>query len=160
MKITLKNGKKISESVIADVETKLGFRLSESYKNFTRENDGAEPETNIFKINEKTDCGVNKFIPVSKIVDERQWVGNLPSTGYPVAWAEGGNYVFIDEGKKGEVYFWDHELPEQITKVGNNFEAFISNLEPFDTESIKLRPGQVKSAWIDPDFLKNLKEKK
>lgn len=27
---------------------------------------------------------------------------------------------------------------------------------PFDVQSVKLKPGQVIKAWIDPDFLKGL----
>ena len=77
---------------------------------------------------------------------------------YPIAWAEGGNYVFIDEGKNGAVFFWDHEVPEEIKEVAPNFEAFLDHLEPFDINAIQLKPEQVKKAWIDPEFLKRLKK--
>jgi hypothetical protein len=158
MKIKLKDRTSASEEALRKLELELGFRLSESFKKFARQNDGAEPEINIFKVNDKTDGGVNRFIPISEICNERQWIENLPPKGYPVAWAEGGNYVFIDEGKGGEVYFWDHELPEEITKIGETFEVFLSTLEPFDVKSIKLKPGQVKRVWVDPEFLKSLKK--
>jgi hypothetical protein len=40
--------------------------------------------------------------------------------------------------------------------MASDFSAFMEMLEPFDPGSIKLRPGQAKSVWIDPDFLKSL----
>jgi hypothetical protein len=129
--------------------------LPNSFLAFIRQHDGAEPETNIFKIGSANESGVNGFIPVRKIPDERANIENLPSTAFPVAWAEGGNYVFVDAAS-GAVYFWDHEQPEAPVQMASDFAAFAEMLEPFDPGSIKLRPGQVKSAWIDPDFLKSL----
>ena len=67
----------------------------------------------------------------------------------------GGNYVFVD-GATGAVYFWDHEQPTPPVQMASDFAAFMEMLEPFDPGSIKLKPGQVKTAWIDPDFLKSL----
>ncbi len=64
----------------------------------------------------------------------------------------------MDEDRNGAVFFWDHELPEQTVELAANFEAFLDVLEPFDIKSIKLRPGQVKRVWTDPDFLKRLKK--
>lgn len=158
MKIKLKNGKKVHEQAIQRLEAELGFSLSESFKSFARENDGAVPEDNLFKVNERIESGVRRFIPIDKIPGERRAIENLPPMSYPVAWDECGNYIFIDERKNGCVYFWDHELPDQITKVADNFEAFLSILAPFDVDAVRLKPGQVESVWIDPEFLKKLKE--
>ena len=74
-----------------------------------------------------------------------------------MAWAEGGNYVLVDEGRKGTVWFWDHEIPDAPTELAPNFGAFLNLLEPFDIATIQLKPGQVKKVWIDPEFLKRLK---
>ena len=76
-----------------------------------------------------------------------------------MAWAEGGNYVFVDEAMNGAVFFWDHEIPEEPTKLADNFQAFLDGLQPFDVKSIELKPGQVKRVWVDPEFLKKLKNK-
>jgi hypothetical protein len=158
MKIKLKNGKPAAEETILALEAALGWRLSDSFKTFLQIFDGAEPETNIFKITEKNEAGVNRFIPASEIWDERTHIENIPKKAYPVAWAEGGNYVFVDEDKDGAVFFWDHEEPEKIVKLTANFGAFLDLLDPFDVKTIKLKPGQVKRAWIDPEFLKGLKK--
>jgi len=158
VKIKLKNGKSASEDSIHELEAELGCSLSESFRAFVRANDGSSPETNIFKINEKNESGVNAFIPIRDIANEQNRIENLPRKAYPVAWAEGGNYVFIDEGNRGRVFFWDHQEPENTTQIAESFGAFLALLEPFDVKSIELKPGQVKSAWINPDFLKHLKK--
>ena len=144
MKVKLRNGKAASEESILTVEAELGCLLSASIKAFWRTQDGAEPETNIFKISASNDSGVNEFIPVAEIRRERTHIENIPLRGYPVAWAEGGNYVFIDEAKDGAVFFWDHEEPEDPVELAGSFDAFLDSLEPFDVKSIELKPGQVK----------------
>src|SRR5580698_10345937 len=141
MGIKLKNGKSVSEEAIRSLESKLGYSLPSPFRAFVTNNDGAEPETNIFKIDEKNESGINKFIPVHDIADERQRIENLPPKAFPVAWAECGNYVFVDTERNGGVYFWDHEEPERITKLGDAFNAFLSNLQPFDVKAVQLKPG-------------------
>jgi hypothetical protein len=111
MNVTLKNGQSASEESILALESALGLRLSGSFKNFIREHNGAKPENNIFRISDDNDGGVDQFIPVQEIVNERARIENLPVKAYPVAWAEGGNYLFIDEDQDGAVFFWDHEVP-------------------------------------------------
>lgn len=50
----------------------------------------------------------------------------------------------------GSVSFWDHETDEE-TVLTASVEEFCDSLG--DPAPIILCPGQVKSAWIDPDFL-------
>lgn len=156
--IKLKKGKCASEISLKALETALSCRLSESFRVFSLSNDGAKPEPNIFKISDRNESGVNQFIPVNEIPKERTYIENIPDRAYPIAWAEGGNYIFINEDKSGAVFFWDHENPDQITKLGNDFEAFLSSLEPFDVKSVQLKPGQVKKVWVNPDFIKKFKK--
>jgi SMI1-KNR4 cell-wall len=158
MKIKLKNGKCASEVALHALETALFCRLSESFRAFSLSNDGAEPETNIFRISDRNESGVNRFIPVNEIPKERAFIENLPERAYPIAWAEGGNYVFINEDQGGAVFFWDHENPNQITKLEADFGAFLDVLEPFDIKSVQLKSGQVKKVWVNPDFIKKLKK--
>ncbi len=77
---------------------------------------------------------------------------------YPVAWADGGDFVFIDEGRNGSIFYLNHEVFNDHTKLADNFDAFLDLLEPFDVRSIELKPGQVKKVWVDPEFLKKLKK--
>jgi hypothetical protein len=100
---------------------------------------------------------VSEFIPVSRILEARKHIENIPQQAYPVAWLEGGNFAFVDEGRNGAVFFWDHEVPHEPTELAANFGAFLDLLEPFDIKTIHLKPGQVKKVWVDPEFLKKLK---
>ena len=154
MKIGLKDGKSASKKDVEKLEASLGCPISESFRRFVSENDGSEPETNRFNVGKDNGAGVNQFIPISDILAERQYIENLPRLAYPIAWASCGNYVFLDEGKGGNVYFWDHELPEDITKLADNFDEFLSMLEPFDISSIELKPGQVKEVRVNTELLK------
>jgi hypothetical protein len=158
MKIKLHNGKPASEKATLALEVALGCRLSDSFRVFLGVYDGAEPETNTFKISDNNDSGVNKFIPAAEILGARAHIENIPTRAYPVAWAECGNYVLIDEDRNGAVFFWDHELPDEPTELAANFGAFLDLLTPFDIRTIQLKKGQVKKAWVDPEFLKRLKK--
>ena len=155
MSIKMTKGGSASEADIAALEEFLGTTLPKELKTFLTKHDGAEPETNIFQINEQNDSGVNRFIPAREVLRERERIENLASRAFPIAWAEGGNFVLIDMNAGGEVQFWDHETGD-ITMLANSFDSFLSALRPFDVDDIELKPGQVKSVWVDPDFLKNL----
>lgn len=157
MKVKLQDGKIASEQDVLALETRLGCELSDSFRKFLQQDDGAKPETNIFRIDDKNESGVNKFIPAAEILKELGYIENIPPNAFPVAWAEGGNYVFIDEGKNGAVYYWDHEAAE-ATELASTFGDFLNLLQPFDITSVKLKPGQVKRVWIDPEFLKRFKK--
>ena len=67
MKITLMGGKSASEKDVEKLEAALGCPISESFRRFVSKNDGAGPETNIFKIGKDNDAGVDQFIPISEI---------------------------------------------------------------------------------------------
>jgi hypothetical protein len=158
MKIKLHNGKPAAEESILALEVVLGYRLGDSFRRFVRTHDGAKPETNIFKIGATNESGVNRFIPLSEIQKERSRTEHIPLRAYPVAWAEGGNYVLIDEDRDGAVFFWDHEVPEVLARLADSFDAFLDLLEPFDIRTIQLKPDLVKRVWVDPEFLKKLKK--
>jgi len=157
MNVELHGGKTASEQVILALETGLHFKLSASFREFLQLHDGAKPDTNIFKIGDKDESGVRRFIPASEILSERKYIENIPPNAFPVAEDMCGNYVFVDEGKNGAVFFWDHETAEG-TQLASTFHEFLNLLRPFDATTVKLKPGQVKKAWIDPEFLKRLKK--
>lgn len=155
MKVELTNGQPAALADIRNLEREIGQALPGSFLEFIRQHDGAELETNIFKIGEVNETGVNRFIPVRKILDERVYIENISFTAFPIAWAEGGNCIIIDAASEA-VYFWDHEQPTPLVKIASDFTAFMDALQPFDPSTIRLSPGQLKSAWIDPDFLSSL----
>lgn len=50
MKVKLTKGRTASQDEIAVLQRKLGEQLPSEFIEFVAQNDGAEPETNIFKI--------------------------------------------------------------------------------------------------------------
>jgi hypothetical protein len=156
MKVKLTKGRSATKDDVSALQGVIGRPLSPDVLAFFAESDGAEPETNIFKINNGNESGVNDFIPVKKIANEIRAIGSLPSGAYPIAWAEGGNYIIVNETENGAVFFWEHEKVDGVVRLASNFNSFLRMLEPFDINSIELKPGQVKKAWIDPDFLKDI----
>ncbi len=143
---------------MAFLAQQLGTPLPADLVTFLERYDGAEPEPNSFKIGAINEGGVNGFIPVKDIFREARHIENLGAGSFPIAWAECGNYILIDLASGGTVLFWDHEEPDNPTKLAEIFLSFLDLLEPFDTTTIELKSGQVISAWIDPDFLKSLKK--
>jgi hypothetical protein len=156
MKIKLRNGKPAHEGALLTIEAVLGCRLSESFRLFLTAHDGAEPESNYFKISDKNGSGVRWFIPATEILQDRKCIEGLPKKAYPVARDDCGNFVFVDEDKNGAVFFWDHEVLDDPVKLAPNFGAFLDLLEPFDVSTVQLKPGQVKRVWVDPEFLKTI----
>lgn len=61
---------------------------------------------------------------------------------------ESGNY-FIEVN--GAAHFWDHETTESEF-VASSLHKFISGCT--EPEAVELKPDQVESVWIDPEFAK------
>ena len=59
-----------------------------------------------------------------------------------------GNY-FVNV--QDRIYFWDHELGEREFLAKSLEEFLLGCVAPTEVE---LLPGQVESAWIDPEFAK------
>jgi hypothetical protein len=139
------------------LEALIGTELPADYRDFLREHDGGEPAPNTFAIpGTSNEAGVNEFMGVSQIREELRALGErLPPGTIPIAVAEGGNLLLLGLAD-GRVSFWDHELEhaEPVFSVAASFRAFWDALEPFDPSTIDLKPGQVKSVWVDPDLLK------
>lgn len=162
--------KELTEEDLVHFELSIGLKLPEEYRYFLLLNNGGEPETNEFDIpNQNNSCGVNKFLGVNEIKNEKINLGSrLVESALPIAYAECGNLVCITLGEKnGEIYFWDHELEANNNELpswknmfflASSFDEFLHSLRKFDPSQIKLEPEQVESVWIDPGFLKDLGE--
>jgi len=160
MKIAFHHGKPATKEAILALEQAIEHDISPTFLRFVEENDGAEPEPNVFEVGEDNGCGVNEFIPVSQIPEEIKIIEDLPRHAYPVAYAECGNYVIIDEGREGAVFFYDHEILDGLTMLASNFEEFLMLLDPFDPKSVQVRPDQIKRVWVSPEFQKILDKMK
>ena len=158
MKVGLKGGGIASERDIAALEKLIDQPLDHSFRKFIAGNDGAIPDSNAFPVNGISNFGgVNEFTPVKEIIGEREYFETIGEHAYPVAISAGGNYVVLNQGHGGAIFFWDHELDE-FSIIASSFDEFLDMLEPFDESSVELAPGQVRSMWIDPNFLKQLDE--
>lgn len=157
--ISLENYGTASDNDIRALEARLGRPLPAAFLAFVRTFDGAEPAPNVFDIGDSNQSGVNRFIPVAEIWSARAHIENLSSTAFPVAWAEGGNYVIVDPDRRDAVFYWDHEIPDPLLRIADDFAAFVKMLGPFDINDVELEPGQVLDVWIDPDFLRSLDKK-
>jgi len=156
MKIALKGGKPASEDQIQVLERALGCHLPAEFRTFVKTHDGATPESNIFDVGGHNHSGVREFIPIDEIQERCDRIEGFPKDGYPIAGDDCGNFVFLYKNRR-PVYFWEHELPDDITELAPDFRAFLDKLEPFDS-SVELKPGQVKSIWIHPDFEEFIKQ--
>lgn len=157
MAIDLSNGTKADIDDIRNLERSIGDKLPTSFLKFVNNQDGAKAATNVFTGSQSDNCSISQFIPVKQIQKEKLIVEGLAPTLIPIAWAEGGNYVVLDQKQNFEVFFWDHEVAEQSEKLAADFAEFLERLEPFDPKTVELKPEQILDAWIDPDFLKSLK---
>jgi hypothetical protein len=142
---------------LSALEAMVGAELPTDYRAFLTEQDGGEPASNAFAIpNADNESGVNEFLSVRQAMDElRRYGDRLPPHTVPIALAEGGNLILLALDNGG-VTFWDHELEgaDPSFALEDSFSAFWQALESFDASSVELKPGQVKSAWVDPDLLK------
>jgi hypothetical protein len=157
MRIRFSNVKAIKKKEICDFSQAFGCSLPDQVVDFFLEFNGSKPETNTFLVSDGNESGVNKLICIAEVLDERKFLDCIGSKAFPVAIAEGGNYVVIDLNQGQGVFFWDHEKPAGMTFLASDIQEFLDGLVPFDPDSIELKEGQIESVWIDPDFLKSLK---
>ncbi|MDU8357801.1 SMI1/KNR4 family protein [Pseudomonas syringae group sp. J309-1] len=157
MRVNFSKSKAVNQKDISDFSRAFGCSLPDQVVDFFLEFNGSKPETNTFSVGDDNESGVNKLICISEVLDERKFLDFIGIKVFPVAIAEGGNYVVIDLNQGQSVFFWDHEKPAEMTFLASDIQEFLNGLVPFDPDSIELKEGQVESVWIDPDFLKSLK---
>jgi len=146
-----------SDTDLARLQRALGGQLPPSYLTFLREHDGCWPESNSFMIEPGHGSTVTEFYSARKVLSQKQQLGDRLSKGaWPIALTESGNLVILFQDDHSS-RFWDHELEDE-TVVAANFTDFLEGLRAFAVSEVKLKPGQVVSAWIDPDLLKSPKK--
>jgi hypothetical protein len=145
-----------SEAAVRALERRIGGELPEDYRRFVLEHDGGSPEVNELDIPGTDDtAGVNDFMSLRQIHEDLDMYSDrVPAEMIPIAFAEGGNLIMLGL-RDGRVFFWDHELEDAqpLFPLAPDFGTFWRELRPFDPSSVTLKPGQVKSAWINPKLL-------
>ncbi|WP_144770303.1 SMI1/KNR4 family protein [Herbaspirillum sp. SJZ099] len=137
-----------SKDSLAALTKKYG-NLPPDYIEFLAIHDGAKPPANVLE-GTNYSVGVNGFLSASEIISRADSVEGLPVNLLPFGEDDSGNFVCIGT-EDHLVYFWDHELDSNKV-VAKSFADFLNRLEPFDLSSVKLKSGQVKRVWINPDF--------
>jgi len=154
MKITLTDGMPASKEAVQELEAALGFPISDSFRRFVSQYDGSTPSDHSFPVGEDNASRVRRFIPVSNILEEREYIDNIPVRAYPIADDDCGNYVLLDEGTGGKIYFWDHEFEDDnIIHLADSFDEFLSMLKPYNADP-GAKSTKVKSVWVHPDLQK------
>jgi hypothetical protein len=154
---------------VAELETALKMALPSDYREFLLRQNGGVPETNVFDVpGESNSSGINEFLSISELIEKkRELADRFVPEAIPIAYAEGGNYLCLVLGGRRGVFYWDHELEAadgapptwaNMFLLAPTFADFLEGLREFDPSKVELKPGQVKKAWIDPDFLKSLKK--
>ena len=82
--------------------------------------------------------GINEFLSVREIATKKEVLEErMPPSVWPIAFAEGGNYVCMDLQTKPGIYFWDHEFEQEegvaptwdnLTLLTDTFETFWQRL--------------------------------
>lgn len=136
---------------IARLAEAVGGALPIEYLEFARSDNGATPESNSIPIGTENESGVRHFVPAAEAASLVSEVEGFPLAAIPLAEDDCGNYFYIGL-KTGGVFFWDHEIDGADTELASTLADFLSALMPFDTSSVKIAPGQVIHAWLDPTF--------
>jgi hypothetical protein len=91
--------------------------------------------------------------------------GRIPA-GYLAVGSDGGGNLICLRYSDGTVYFWDHEgeasgvdapTMTNMHKIAGTFTEFIAGIEEIPHSELELDPKDIKSVWVDPEFLKSLK---
>lgn len=131
-------------------EKRLRCQLPPAWKEFARQHDGAVPQNNVFPTKDN-ETGVRCFISLLEAASLRQQIDGFPDRGVPIAEDGCGNYVWGDPAT-GAIFFWDHEIDELTAAIAPDLDSFLASLQPFDSSSVELAPGQVLEVWVHPDF--------
>ena len=158
MSVALSEGKQATDEDISSLESEIGLPLNEAFKSFIKSHHGARVEYNSFPVNGIHMGGIDGFLTANEIISIRRMIGDFPRHAYPIASSAGGNYVLLDQGQGGAIFFWDHEIEGGIYRIADDLDGFLALMEPFDVSSVDIDPDKVRSAWIDPDLLKEYGE--
>ena len=161
-----KSGKLLNISDIIQLEKRIKLKLPKDYCEFLLEYNGGDPESNIiyFKgnslsINYFFGLGVDSLYDLEKTYFQVK--NRIPKYCIPICEVEGGNLLLLNY-KKSSIYFWDHEEEsnklKHLTKISNNFKNLLDIIQPFDIESVNMDNCEVLEVWVDPDFLKEVRD--
>lgn len=149
-------GPKLDDKKIAAFESRLGFSLPTSYKEFLLRTNGGIPNPDVsfpfVEDGKPTESVIDTFYMLKKNDDDMNLdealemfveAGRMPSHFLPFAGDQFGNQLCLSLTKAdyGVVYFWNSErepddgsqsTSDNLSKVAANFEKFIETLQPME----------------------------
>ena len=152
-----------TQDAIVEFERLCGSLLPADYRDFLHRYNGGSPEPDSFAINPTLgDGSVRAFYGLhggaySLAAAYRKRPKRFPLHLVPIGEDDCGNLICLSLSAPNCVSFFDHETNEHHP-IATSFSALTESLHP--AAPVQLRPGQVKSAWIDPDFLASLNKPK
>lgn len=174
--ITIKGtSSKFNQKLVDKIENIVGATFPKEYIRFLRKYNGGLPEANVVTSEKTLDFILTSFYgtdlePVNDIYSRfKTFEGRVPNGCVPIASDAGGNLVVLNlsNSKYGYVFFWDHEEELMYEDAGMNlddlfliapsFNEFLNMIKPDHIEE-DLRRYEVKEVWVDPDFLKEIKD--
>jgi hypothetical protein len=160
---------KFSRTELEEFEERIGCKVVDAFVDFLKVNNGGKPALNRVIIenaeeNDIQEFSINYFFGLAIERDnnllEQYGVfgGSLPQNTIPIARTEGGDILCIklNTNNFGAVQLFDHDT-EKLINVSPTFDKLMEMLQPF--EDPDLEGYTVTKVWVDPDFLKSLKDK-
>lgn len=121
-----------TEDLIAEVESKLDYKFSDSYINFVKSFNGGRPPVSSFMTIGSEERSIKSFLSLNptdpeNIVKLNKGVAEISAELVAFAIDEFGNYLCFDKGNDS-VLFLDFELGE-TEPVAMDFSSFLSKIE-------------------------------
>jgi len=167
-------GPQLNLAAIESFERRIGRKLPDQYCRFLLDTNGGKPELNYLATkNSEVSCGVVRFYSILDRTDQYDLLteqirlkSRMPRNLLIIADCAGGNRLCISVRAEdfGSIFFWDHELTVKgdpssgLFLVAPDFAAFFDALVRLDPATVDLQPDQITEAWIDPDFLDEVKK--
>ncbi len=161
----------IDLEAISGIESRLGVKLPDEYRQFLLTYNVAVPEQNQYvgsAVTTSVECfwGISK-VALDDLFEQNRTVydGRLPARVLAIARAGGGNLICINLAD-GSVYFWDHEGEatdderpsfQNMAKLANSLASFLEALQPFRLDDFPSN-AKIKSVELKPGFAEKFKK--
>lgn len=163
---------RFDENDFNNFQKELKANLPNDYIKFLEKNNGGIPELNIVELHneEIKSFSVTDFFGVNNVIindlksQYETYKERIPKGNIPICRVEGGNIVCLNINN-GLISLWDHDTElvnedvmsiNSLLKVAGSFEEFLKLMKPYEQED-DLDEYKVEDVWIDPAFLKELK---
>jgi hypothetical protein len=140
------NGSRLTESQVADLESRIGLPLPDDYRRFLLENNGGSPTPDVIKVNgiqgSETDLGV--FFGIDRSIESENIEWNLHVMSdrvgrplMPIADDSGGNVFFLslsghDRNSIYYHYFWGPGADGELYLVATSFTSFLEKIRQLE----------------------------